>query len=126
MSNKKNIKDNNISYTIPFDFDDFYNSISNYEFFIKHFFTVNGSKLNLKYKKILEIKKKLFLKNFLNLIIRKICNEKSIIFNNLKINKIDVIKIILLIHLNFYHFIQKIIQKVSQKLKRQSKEKIFF
>ena len=33
----------------------FYNSISNYEFFIKHFFTVNSPKLNLKYKKILEI-----------------------------------------------------------------------
>jgi len=126
LSNKKNIKDNDLSYTIPFDFDDFYNSISNYEFFIKHFFTVNSPKLNLKYKKILEIKKKSFFKNFLNLIIKKICSEKSIIFNNLKINKIDVIKIILRNSLKFLPFYSKNNFESFTKTKKAIERKFFF
>lgn len=126
MSNKKNIKDDDISYTIPFDFDDFYNSISNYEFFIKHFFTVNSPKINLKFKKIIEIKKKSFLKNFLNLITKKICSKKSIIFNNLKINKIDVIKIILLNSFKFLPFYSKNHSESFTKIKKAIERKNFF
>ena len=126
MSNKKNIKDDDISHTIPFDFDDFYNSISNYEFFIKHFFTVNSPKINLKFKKIIEIKKKSFLKNFLNLITKKICSKKSIIFNNLKINKIDVIKIILLNSFKFLPFYSKNNSESFTKIKKAIERKNFF
>ena len=126
MSNKKNIKDINMSYTIPFDFDDFYKLISNYEFFIEHFFSINSPKLNLKYKKILEIKKKSFLKNFLNLITKKICGEKSIIFNNLKVNKIDVIKIILLNSFKFLPFYSKNNSESFTKIKKAIERKKLF
>ena len=57
LINKKNIKDLKIYTTVPFDFDDFYNHISKYEFFIKHFFYIDNYKFNLAYKKIIMIKK---------------------------------------------------------------------
>ena len=123
---KKKVKDINIIHAVPIDFDDFYNLISKYDFFINHFFTHKKAKLNLKYKKIIKIKKKSLLKNFLNFLIKKICSEKSIIFNNLKISKFTTFKIILKNLFKFLPFYSKNSLEFLTKIKKTIDRNKFF
>ncbi len=126
LSGKKKVKDVNLSDVVPIDFDDYYNLISRNEFFIKHFFTHENTKLNLKYKKIVKIKKNSFLKNFLNLTTKKICRENSIIFNNLKINKLSMVKLILFNLFKFQPFYSKNSLECLTKIKKTIDRKEFF
>ncbi len=123
---KKKFNKNKSSYIAPTDFNDFYTLISKYEFYINHFFKHDIDSSDIYYKKITKINENSFLKKYLNLFTKKISSDKTIIFNSLKISKIDTVKIILFNLFKFLPLYSKDLVKSSIKIENSKTRKVFF